>query len=116
MSRAKYYPFWKAPARLWFMRIVFGSQGLLLLFIAMHTLWDAATKQSFTMFKLRPSGSPNHVTLSYATSSHGIYWVMLTFYLAVCLGVGIVFTVIAYAATFRAVIPKSQQKKHEAVA
>ena len=98
------------------MRIVFGSQGLLLLFIAMHTLWDAATKQSFTMFKLRPSGSPNHVTLSYATSSHGIYWVMLTFYLAVCLGVGIVFTVIAYAATFRAVIPKSQQKKHEAVA
>ena len=95
------------------MRIVFGSQGLMLLFVAMLTMWDAATKQSFTMFKLRPSGSPNHVTLSYATSSHGVYWAMLIFYLAVCLGVGIVFTFIAYAATFRAVVPRSELAKHE---
>ena len=98
---------------MWFIRIVFGCQGLALLFVAMLTIWDAATKHSFTMFKLRPSGSPYYVTISYATSSHGLYWGMFTFYLAICLGVGIVFTAIAYAATFRAVIPRSQQKKHE---
>ena len=85
----------------------------MLLFVAALTIWDAATKHSFAMFKLRPSGSPLYVTVSYATSSHGVYWGLLIFYLAICLGVGIAFTAIAYAATFRAVIPRSEQKKHD---
>jgi hypothetical protein len=112
MSHRKFYPLWRAPAKLWLARIVFGFQGLLLLFVALITVWDAATKHSFTMYKLR--GGAGHVTISYATLSHGVYWGMLIFYLAVCLGVGSVFTLIAYVATFRAVIPKSQQKKYDA--
>lgn len=113
MSRTKYYPFWKAPAKLWLVRIAFGCQGLMLLFVAILTIWDAATKDSFTLFKLRPSGSPTHVTLLYATSSHWVYWATFIIYLVICLGVGIIFTFIAYAATFRAVVPRSQAKKHD---
>ena len=95
------------------MRLVFGCQGLVLLFVAVLTIWDAATKHSFTVFKLHPSGSPSYLTLSYATSPHMFYWAMLILYFGICLGVGVFYTHIAYAATFRSVIPNSERKKHE---
>lgn len=111
MSRTKFYPFWKAPLTLWIVRIVFGVQGILLLIVFFITVWDATTKNAFTVYKLRVSGAPFYSTLYYSSSSHAAYWGVLLIYSAICLIVGSFFSLIAYAATFRAVIPGYWKRK-----
>lgn len=111
MSRTKYYPFWKAPLKLWVLRVVFGLQGIVLLSLFVVTLWNAATKHSFTMCKLRVGGAPFTTTLHYSSDPHSLYWSALLGYCTICFVVGSLFSAIAYAATFRAVIPGAAKKK-----
>jgi hypothetical protein len=103
MSRSHYYPFWKAPLRLWVVRIGFGPFGLALLYLFITTVWDAATKNAFALYRLRGGSHP--ITISYLSAPHWFYWGVLVGYSAACFVVGLFFVFIAYAATFRAVIP-----------
>jgi hypothetical protein len=111
MSRTKYYRFWKAPVRIWGMRAFFGSQGILFLYVFVITVWDAATKHAFTFYKLRPSGAPFSYTLNDSSEPHWLYWGFLVFYAGLCFLAGSFFSLVAYAATFRAVIPGYWKKK-----
>jgi len=113
MSHSKYYPFWKAPLRLWVGRVGFGSFGSLLLYLFITTVWSAVTKNVFTVYKLWPRGGSGHVTLYYSSSPHWVYWGVLGGYSAICLLIGSFFVLIAYAATFRAVIP-GREEEHAA--
>jgi hypothetical protein len=111
MSRTKYQPFWKAPAALWAARIVFGLQGIFLLSLFIITSWNAATKEAFTVYKLWPSGRPFYTTFQYSSDPHSAYWGALVVYCTICFVVGSFFSLIAYAATFRAVIPGYWKKR-----
>jgi hypothetical protein len=111
MSRTKFYPFWKAPLTLWTARILFGSSGVVLLVLFVVTVWDAITNNAFTVYKLWPSGAPFHTSFYYSSSPHWVYWGALVGYSTICFVIGSFFSVIAYAATFRAVIPGYWKKK-----
>ena len=88
--------------------------GIRLLLLLVRTLWDATTKNVFTVYKLWPSGAPFHTTFDYSSSPHWVYWEALFIYRAICIVVGSFFSLIAYAATFRAVIPGYWKKKKPA--
>ena len=113
MPRSKMYPFWNAPAKLWLLRILFGWEGLWLLLLGGLAIWDAATTNAFTVFKLRPSGSPNQITLHYSIERHFVYWGVLVIYSGICIVVGLCYSLFAYAAMFRAVIPGSSSRKKQ---
>ena len=105
MSRTKFYPFWKAPANVWGMRVFSGFSAILFLSVFVITVWDAATKHAFTFYKLRPGGAPFSHTHYYSSAPHWAYWAFLVSYAGLCFLAGSFFLVVAYAATFRAVIP-----------
>jgi hypothetical protein len=111
MSRSQYYPFWKAPAGIWRMRLVFGGLGIFLLSIFFITSWQAATSHAFTVYKLHPSGAPFSGTLDYCSDPHWVYWGFFVFYAGLCFFGGSFCLFVAYAATFRAVIPGYWKKR-----
>ena len=111
MSRTKFYPFWKAPAGVWRTRLFFGSLGIFLLSVFAITSWDAATKHAFTLYKLRPSGAPFSTTVHYSSDPHLVYWAFFVCYAGLCLVAGSFCILVAYAATFRAVIPGYWKKR-----
>ena len=114
MSRTQFYPFWKAPLTLWAVRLVFGLQGIFLLCLFVITLWDAVTKNAFTVYKLRLSGAPFYTTFYHSSSPPSVYWGALIIYCTICFVAGSFFSVIAYAATFRAVVPGYWKKRNPA--
>lgn len=114
MSRTKFYPFWKAPAGTWGVRVFSASGAILFLSVFVLTVWDGATKHAFTLYKLRSSGAPFSYTLHYSSDSHLIYWGFFALYAGLCFLAGSFFLVVAYAATFRAVIPGYWKKKKPA--
>lgn len=93
------------------MRAFFGSGAILYLYVFVITVWDAATKHEFTFYKLRPSGAPLYHTHHYSSEPHWVYWTFLCGYAGLCLLAGVFFLVVAYAATFRAVIPGYWKKR-----